>query len=157
MKRRRDTTRWTPLQDVTTPEMVGRLVSASGGGWADARIYLNSRYQVALRRIHDHPLAEGLGVCVHLSIKRLDKAWIHDWRDLQRIKSELLGPEVEAVELYPAESRLVDEANQYHLWAYPDMPAGTFLPIGWHGPRQVATPAEAAELGARQRPLETGP
>jgi hypothetical protein len=45
---------------------------------------------------------------------------VHDWRDLQRIKNELVGPECEAVELYPAESRLVDTANQYHLWADAD-------------------------------------
>lgn len=40
-----------------------------------------------------------------------------DWRDFQRIKNELLGDEYEACELYPAEDRLVDGANQYHLWA----------------------------------------
>lgn len=37
--------------------------------------------------------------------------------DAQRIKNELLGDEYEACELYPAESRLVDGANQFHLWA----------------------------------------
>jgi hypothetical protein len=37
---------------------------------------------------------------------------VHDWRDLQRIKNQLVGPECEAVELYPAESRKVDTANQ---------------------------------------------
>lgn len=40
----------------------------------------------------------------------------HDWREFQRIKNEVVGPEREAVELYPAESRLVDTANEYHLW-----------------------------------------
>jgi hypothetical protein len=37
----------------------------------------------------------------------------------QAIKNGIVGEECEAVELYPAESRLVDTANQYHLWALP--------------------------------------
>lgn len=40
----------------------------------------------------------------------------HDWREFQRVKNEVCGAEREAVELYPAESRLVDTANEYHLW-----------------------------------------
>jgi hypothetical protein len=70
-------------------------------------LYLNDVYQVAVRA--------NAGV-THLSIKRLDKEPVHDWRDLQDIKNELCGKESNAVEVYPAESRLVDSANQYHLW-----------------------------------------
>lgn len=54
------------------------------------------------------------GVC--LSIQRKDGSRIHSWRALQRIKNELCGPEREAVEIYPADSRLVDVSNTYHLW-----------------------------------------
>lgn len=75
-------------------------------------MWLNDRYVVSVTR-----LPEG---GTHLSIRRSDRKALHDWRDLQRIKNDILGPEVEAVELYPAESRLVDTANQYHLWALPD-------------------------------------
>lgn len=63
-----------------------------------------------------------------LSIKRRDKEWIHDWRDLQRIKNEICGPEREAFEIYPAESRLNDTANQYHLWV---LAPGMLMPIGY--------------------------
>ena len=58
----------------------------------------------------------------HLSILRRDKAPVgkERFRHFQRIKNELVGPECEAVELYPAESRLVDTANQYHLWCFPE-------------------------------------
>jgi hypothetical protein len=75
------------------------------------RLFVNSRYQVSMR---EH------GTIVHLSIKRIDQAPIHDWRDLQRIKDELVGPDCEAVELYPAAERLVDTSTQYHLWCAPD-------------------------------------
>jgi hypothetical protein len=52
----------------------------------------------------------------HLSIKRHDRYPIFNWRDIQTLKNELIGPENEAVQLFPAESRLVDGANQYHLF-----------------------------------------
>lgn len=56
---------------------------------------------------------------LHLSIHDRPRSTRHDWRDFQRIKDELVGPEREAVELYPAASRLLDTANEYHLWVLP--------------------------------------
>jgi hypothetical protein len=41
------------------------------------------------------------------------------WRHLQQIKNEVLGPDREAVQLFPAEDRLVDTANEYWLYVYP--------------------------------------
>lgn len=55
---------------------------------------------------------------VHLDIRRHDRESCKNWRELQQIKNELVGAEHEAVELFPAESRLVDTANQYHLWVH---------------------------------------
>jgi hypothetical protein len=55
---------------------------------------------------------------INLDIKRHDGGNQKNWRDFQQIKNELVGPEHEAVELFPAESRLVDTANQYHLWVH---------------------------------------
>lgn len=80
----------------------------------ETTVVKNDLYQVAVR-----PVSTDLGLLFHLSIKRLDREVIHDWRELQEIKNLVLGPEMEAVELYPAESRLVDTSNQYHLWALP--------------------------------------
>lgn len=118
---------WTPFQLAErvplTDEQINEIAQVSGVTPEEVRkvveqhvhgsiVVKNSLYQVELR------LAEG--DLIWLSIKRLDKQPIHDWRDLQRIKNELVGPECEAVELYPAESRLVDTANQYHLYCSPD-------------------------------------
>ena len=75
-------------------------------------IWLNDEYQVNI----DKSIRASEMVVWHLSIKRRDKEPIHDWRDLQAIKNMLVGEEYEGCELYPAESRLVDSANQYHLW-----------------------------------------
>lgn len=55
----------------------------------------------------------------HLSIRTRENTPARDWRDFQRIKNQLAGPEYEGVEIYPAESRKVDTANQYHLWCFP--------------------------------------
>ena len=57
---------------------------------------------------------------IQLNIARCDGEPCHSWRDFQEIKNELVGPENEGVELFPAESRLVDTANQYHLWVMAD-------------------------------------
>lgn len=74
------------------------------------RVFKNDLYQVAVNP------TEGLGwPMVHLSIKRIDRQPIHDWRHLQQIKNEILGPDWEGLELYPAESRKLDAANQFHI------------------------------------------
>jgi hypothetical protein len=68
------------------------------------------------------------GKCTYLSIKRKDKKALHDWRHFQQIKNELVGKEVEGIEMYPAESRLHDTANQFHIFC---LPQGTSIKFGW--------------------------
>lgn len=96
------------------------------------KLYKSEHYQVA---VHKHPTHGFHGMIVwHLSIKRNDKAPIMDWRDLQDIKNKIVGEECEAIQLFPAESRCVDSANQYHLWAFMKEGKHTHLPkipIGW--------------------------
>ena len=121
---------WTPFTtasgaiDPKKFEAIAAAVGASEADKAKARdmvneaiFYINNLYQVAMR----HTTCP-MGKIIHLSIRRHDRKAIHDWRHFQRIKNELCGLEMEAVELYPAHSRLVDAANQYHLWvlAEPD-------------------------------------
>lgn len=88
-----------------------------------------------------------------LSIRHNDRSHIHDWRHLQRIKNELCGPEREAIELYPAESRLVDEANQFHLWVLPE---DMRVPVGFDKRMVDYTGEDAASIGAVQRPIDEG-
>jgi hypothetical protein len=57
---------------------------------------------------------------VHLDISRHDQQPCTNWRDFQAIKNQLVGPQNEAIELFPSEDRLVDTANQYHLWVMAD-------------------------------------
>jgi hypothetical protein len=75
------------------------------------REFVNDVYRVKVRK--SPPV-------VHLDISRHDGQPICSWRDMQQIKNELVGPECEAIDLFPAESRLVDTAHQYHLWVIED-------------------------------------
>ena len=67
------------------------------------------------------------GVTRHLKIMRHDGKEIRTkWDVLQRIKDEILGENVTVVEVFPAHSQVVNEANIRHFW---EVPAG-FLPFG---------------------------
>lgn len=116
----------------------------------DQRVMLSScgTYQVNLKRVDT-----GFGVpMLHISCKRRDREPLHDWRVKQDIKNAIVGPQCEAAELYPAESRLVDTANQYHLWAFDD-PRFDF-PFGFRE-RLVLGPGEGPLVpGAVQRPFD---
>lgn len=81
-------------------------------------VWMNDLYVVlVLREANLLPAKDsGWPPMIWLSIRRIDREPIRDWRHLQIIKNELVGPEHEAVELFPAESRLVDSANQFHLF-----------------------------------------
>lgn len=70
-----------------------------------------------------------------LSITRHDGQPCKEWKHLQQIKNQLVGPEFEAVELFPAESRLIDTGNEYHMWVHAD-PHYRF-PLGWKRRRWV--------------------
>ena len=110
-------------------------------------IVLNSRYQVNIRKIR---VGKGWPDMIHLSIKRLDKDRVgkERYRDFLRIKNELVGPECEAVELYPAMSRNVDTANQYHLWVL-ETPVARF-PFGFTQGKMLTN---AASPTAKQHPF----
>jgi hypothetical protein len=102
-------------------------------------------YQV---NVTDVPATLAWPAMLHLSIKRRDRQPIHDWRVLQAIKNAVVSPEHEGIELYPAESRLVDSANQFHLFVLAE--AGLRFPFGF----QERLVSGESMGGAVQRPLE---
>lgn len=86
----------------------------------------------------------------HLSIRRNDGTAARDWRHFQQIKNQLCGEDREAIELYPEEKRVVDTANQSHLWV---LPRGFVVPVGFHSGLKVYEP-DPSGLGGIQRGLE---
>lgn len=103
-------------------------------------IFLNDEYQVSIDKNAPHTFGVDAEIW-HLSIKRRNKNPAHDWRDLQAIKNALVGPKFEAIELYPASSRVIDTANQFHLWVFVKLggQVAPLLPVGWHAGRSVVS------------------
>lgn len=76
-------------------EMLVKSIANLGELWA------NDLYQVHVMRWP--PQAPIPHPIVHLSIRRMDRQGARDWRHFQAIKNQIVGPECEAIELYPAE------------------------------------------------------
>ncbi len=110
-------------------------------------LFINELYVVSVFKNEPHNLGPDADVW-HLSIRRQDREAIHDWRHFQQIKNEICGTEREGLELYPAESRVLDAANQYHLYVI--MNDGVQVPVGYgSGGRD-----ERALGKSQQRPFE---
>lgn len=118
----------------TDPRFARALADAS-------EMWGNPIYSATVRRRED-------GSVESISVHRRDRRPIRDWRDMYHIKTDIAGPDAEAVELYPAADRLMDTSNEYWLWCFPP---GVRVPIGIEYERNVGTQAEAAEFGAVQR------
>jgi hypothetical protein len=106
----------------------------------------NDLYHVARRVFPESPL-------VQLNIRRRDgRPIFRDWRHFQAIKNQLVGEECEGIELYPAESRLVDTSNKYHLWCHTD--SRFRFPVGFdYRDLKDADPKRNRLPGLRQRKL----
>src|SRR5438477_359066 len=88
---------WHPLRPVELhPDDVVRHDRLGEKGHDE--VWGNHEYTVFLRYLSP----QGKAGAVHLSIKRVDGGPTHDWRELQAIKNDIVGPEREGIELYPA-------------------------------------------------------
>jgi len=107
--------------------------------------YRNETYHAMIDKHDTHGFGDDIIVWT-LSIKRHDREPICDWRDFQEIKNQLCGEQAEGMMLYPAESRVVDTANQY--WMYVFMNEGFIIPVGF----TQGIKTDTADYGnARQR------
>jgi hypothetical protein len=147
---------WTAFQQVTPePNLKAREIDPEGYDELQkayeigiAKMFQNSLYTIHVRYLNTKKMAEG---AQWLSIRSNDRKAIHDWRHFQRIKNELVGDEREAVEIYPRESQMVDEANTYHLWV---LDSADTMPFGFKTGRRVGGSEEAQTIGAGQRDFE---
>lgn len=121
---------WTPFIKtfIITQRATGEEFDIREEGYIGC--FANNRYTVMVRPMYREQsiISAGLEQPLWLSIRREDRAPVRSWRDMQRVKDEIAGPDREAVEIFPADARLVDTANQYHLWV---MPPGTRVPFGF--------------------------
>ena len=154
--------RWKPLQPAVALPPSEQLIQdqARHTGWSrekilaelarevgEVEIWKKDVYQVTRRVLNPDDKI------IHLNIRRVDGGPVlRDWRHFQRIKNELIGEECEAVELYPAESRLVDTSNKYHLIGVAD-PTFRFPFGGLFGNKRDISYEGGKTPGTRQRPL----
>src|SRR4051812_15134474 len=120
------------------------------------RLYGNDRYTATVSDVPNtkDPSAPP-AMCIGIHSHTRSAVGAHDWRHLQRIKNDIAGPEREAIELYPAESRLMDTANEFWLWVAPE---GWEVPWGFFSPRHVTDTAglRGDEPGITEQAAERG-
>ena len=129
---------------------------------AEHESYWSNRFYLVVKKLLQGT-EEG---AIHLSIRTHDRKASRDWRHFQRIKNDLAGAEREGVEIFPAESQLIDTANQYHLFVYPE---GLHSEFTWQEGRVVESNPQSQVVqdwvkshgedpahleGAVQRPIE---
>lgn len=89
-----------------------------GNGWFGEMdrcfVDLENEYCVMVRTI-----ATEWGLVEHACIRNTPNTDI-PWIEKQRIKNEIFGIDRTAIEVFPAESQLVDDANMYHFWVLPE-------------------------------------
>ena len=95
-----------------------KFSSAKRNSRDSPEVWVNDIYHVSVRRWDNDPVF-GRGGMIQIGINTHDGTARHDWREFQEIKNQIAGPECEAFELYPAESRLLDPSNYYTLWCFP--------------------------------------
>lgn len=97
-----------------------------GTGWLGQmnRCYLYEHKYCAMTREIDTIW----GKVIHCCFRNLEGNDI-PWAEKQWIKDSLFGNDRLAIEVFPAQSRLVDEANMYHIWVFEK---GFELPFGIH-------------------------
>jgi len=80
------------------------------------RAFRNTRYTVM---IYDNSLTNQ-GCAIRVMIQKHNNTPIlNHWSEIQKIKNEIFGEEVTAVEYYPAKSQLIDDFNIYWIWIFP--------------------------------------
>jgi hypothetical protein len=122
-------------------------------------VWINDLYQVNVRRnIPCEGIKDDNGnpvLMTHLSIKNKDRSANVDWRNFQYIKNQLVGDECEGAELFPAESRLIDGANQWHIFCFQN-PEIRF-PFGFFHGRMVTEKTFIKNVVQRPFPDERKP
>jgi hypothetical protein len=110
---------WEPF--ALRPDAIAKAKERGGNLANLVAFYANNRYSV---QVYERR-GTAWGDVQQLLVRRHDEEPIRSWTDLQRIKNEIAGPERVAVEVFPAQRDVIDQANCLHLWV---------LPVGFHVP-----------------------
>ena len=114
--RRRQKLHWDDFKDVTRESYERQRLLRPGASWRPDRVWQNNKYivQEVNGAERDNKFYK------KILIRRSDSQPIYSWQDLFRIKNEIYGDEVEAVQFFPKKSELTDDANLYWIWIEED-------------------------------------
>ena len=140
-----------PLEcDEINPEWENELPKPKDGHFT---VWLNNLYEVTARYYLTGSPLDG-GEFFRLGICSLDGSPRHDWRAFQAIKNQLCGEEWEGIELYPAESRLLDPSNYYILYVFPKVPFGKQIGRSVSGPDECIAPQRGWVGGSKPKDVK---
>jgi hypothetical protein len=144
------------IREWSTPEKDFLLSEAQYDHYKANEVWANDEYWALLDKqceIGTHTSFLGYPLW-HLAIRRRNEKPLHDWRVLQGIKNKVVGEEFEAIELYPADSRIMDVGNVYHLWVLAPKEGETELPrfpVGAKNPDQGGLITRKAPMVCTER------
>lgn len=105
-----------PMQwEELTPSQIHNICASAGLTQVPFRVVKNHLYSVQVFNRETE-----WGLFYKAMIRRHDSEPIHNWKEIQKIKSEVFGPDYTALEVYPKESNKVDVANLYWIWVMAD-------------------------------------
>ena len=116
---------WQPFERVREVEQPETFASVRARIGDLVSFWKNNIYSVQIyRRRTDR------GDALQLVVRRHDEGEIEGWDDLQRVKNELAGERRTAIEIYPPQDEVIDQAPLRHLWV---LPAGERAPFTIRG------------------------
>ena len=105
---------WDEFQDVTE-EAIKRHLTLNRDPLREKfpdKVYSNNKYIVQVFKYVERKGRK----YTKFMIRRSDSEPIYSWQDMYRIKNEIFGEGVEAIQFFPKKSELVDVANLYWFW-----------------------------------------
>lgn len=100
---------WNEFVDVTTEAIQKHIALGSNPNFRPDTVWQNNKYIVQVF----NGVERNKKMYTKVMVRRSDAQAIYSWQDLYRIKNEIFGDEVEAVQFMPKKSELVDSANLY--------------------------------------------
>lgn len=103
---------WNRFENVTEEAKKRHILLGGNFNFSPDAVWQNHKYIV---QVFERQLRNGK-FYTRVMCRRSDAEPIYSWNDLYRIKNEIFGEEVEAVQFMPKLSELTDVANLYWFW-----------------------------------------
>lgn len=100
------------FSDVTQESRRKSLALGGNPNFRADRVWQNNKYIVQVF----YNCVRKENIYTKVMVRRSDSKPICSWSDLFRIKNELFGEEVDAIQFLPRKSELTDVANLYWFW-----------------------------------------